>query len=216
MNDDARFAETLMRGVLSRSNSRAMPQLAPDPLDEETLTLFAMGALSDLERDDVLKALDHDAESRTVASRLLTMTAVTKAPPASVENGLSQSTSKVAESLHRGRVLMELGHHQAAVQEFQSVVAVAPGESDGWWELGRAYRHLNELATASVALQRAVELAPTDVTKVSELAQTLVAHARPQEAIDVLKKTLAHQLTVEQRLSVEDTVRQLQRQVPPS
>jgi tetratricopeptide (TPR) repeat protein len=87
-----------------------------------------------------------------------------------------------------GRPEEARGHFQSAIDGFRRRLANNPNAIETLIGLGASLVEVGEAGEASKHLQRAVELDPRDVIKLSMLAQTLVIQERYDEAAEQLHK----------------------------
>jgi tetratricopeptide (TPR) repeat protein/TolB-like protein len=63
-----------------------------------------------------------------------------------------------------GNFLYRFGRFEEAVEQYLQVVALNPEDMNGYSNLGTAYMLMGDFATAAASFQRAIEIAPTEVS----------------------------------------------------
>ncbi len=91
---------------------------------------------------------------------------------------------------NKGRTYFDLKKYAAAVDSFNSAVAVAPDWGIAWQFLGQALEKDNRLAEAEKAFRRALELMPDSVVGTYYLGLVYFRQKKNAEALEQFRKTV--------------------------
>ena len=112
-----------------------------------------------------------------------------------------------------GRALVFYGEHERAAQEFESAVALTPGDAGLWHDLGIVRHHLGDRAGAEAAFRRARAAAPKDGRPRIALAALLMQQGRHRDALGEYRALLQLRLPEPVREKVQWAVGVLERKL---
>jgi len=106
---------------------------------------------------------------------------------ASYDKALSLDPGNTYALLRKGALLTDiLGLHEEALQCFNAVASVAPGNTECWWNLSQVYMHKGNFETAIMYLDRLLEIAPDNTAALRNKAALLQRLGRGPEAASLL------------------------------
>lgn len=104
-----------------------------------------------------------------------------------IKTASSKNQPSSRACLHLGNLFAGLGRLEEALEYWKQAVARDATLSAAWRNLGLyAWKKQNDLATAAVHYQTAIQNRPGDQTLYRDLAQILIAHGKRREAIQLL------------------------------
>lgn len=120
-----------------------------------------------------------------------------------VDQSLALNDSVPKSHVLRGRILMEMGSFDSAIDSFQQAEALQPDNVDAQYFLGLTYERTAQKAEALARYQRAAELDPANPQYAVAAAEMLIDLDRPEEAEQFLlsrSDRLEHSAGVRQTL----------------
>lgn len=122
----------------------------------------------------------------------------------SVDESLSYNGSVPKAHTLRGRILIELGQIEPAIESLQSAVAIDPNHVEGHYYLGIAMERISDDEGALAAYETAALLEPANAQYVIAAAEMLIDLERLEEArtlLDSRRATLEHNAGIRQSLA---------------
>lgn len=113
--------------------------------------------------------------------------------------------------LNRGHVLLAQDRPNEALAEFETACRLAPQNPLAWLGRGLANYVLDKMTEAEADFRRAIELDPENVAARVNLAMTLGATGKTQEALEAWQSLLAGSLTQRDRETAQQAIEYLRR-----
>lgn len=201
--DDTRTAEKIAQCALEAREledcvkaCRALLARTPDNVTARKIlarALILAGGIDGSEVSDAIEASCASAAERIDLAVEIAMTRHADGHSAQALTELDQARRRHPSSARicivQGRILKEIGDHQAAVAALEAGLDLDGADPVGYHVMGQVLFSLGALDGAVTALRRASELAPNSTDVLTTLGTVLHAIGRNTEALQALKST---------------------------
>ncbi|MDM9379952.1 glycosyltransferase [Chlorogloeopsis sp. ULAP01] len=174
-NCDENYAEMLLSAI-------SMNLLMQEDLDvSEGLEISLVGQLGDIQWQALLPKIKARIILEQENKQAVALTKAETLPSYNLENFCDTPSGQFFFEL--SQTFFQQGRWQEAINQYQKLLAIQPGDPEDYWRLSECYRQLNLVDKAFVILQEGIKLYPTDGNLHFSLIKNLQQAGRIQNAI---------------------------------
>lgn len=114
-----------------------------------------------------------------------------RACAAIIEDKSSTSEMRIVARRYRAAAYAELGEYKPAIADLDEIIGSGKALAKDWWQRGTAQYFEGDYTKAVSDIEKAIELSQDETLYAADLANSLVADGRSDEAISALSKIIA-------------------------